>query len=69
MNILSIEIYLNSGSKFLDMQSLFQSIFERKILEFIYTIFIYLNSYYYYLRVTLQIEFKHKITHQPNNEL
>jgi hypothetical protein len=69
MNILSREPYLNLGFKSLDMQTLPQLVLECKRLESTYTIFIYLISYYYYLRVTLHIEFEHEITHQPNNEL
>ena len=69
MNILSIKTYLNSCSKSLDVKTLPQLVLECKRLESTYTIFIYLISYYYYLRVALHIEFEHKITHQPNNEL
>jgi hypothetical protein len=71
MNILSIETYLNSVSKSLDVQTLPKSVLDCKVLKLTYTIFIYLISYYYYLRVTLHIEFKHNHTshNQSNNEL
>jgi hypothetical protein len=47
MNILSIETYLNSGSKSLYVETLPQLVLECKILELTYTIFVYLISYYY----------------------